>query len=217
MWFIDFFKNWNRVESVETVEYVRPTEILVEEVETIIPDVEYVVDNRDKNAPVILIMDDFKGMANLLKDELNRVYCCDVYENFTIVIATGELAGFSVEKEIDRGLIVDVGFLDITLGGVISGVEYDGIDVAIMIKNSNPKSLVKFVTGHTLNRKNPEIFQFITRFENYFKVPIDEIETVLGRDGSVDIYKHIIQKNSDRVFLLGKALERWLDNNKEQC
>ena len=205
---------WKKDNIIEKVDYVKPTEIQVIEVETNIPDVEYIVDNRHKNAPVILIMDDFKGMTMLIKDELKRVSCCDIYENFTIVIATGEFAGFSVEKEIDKGLIVDIGFLDITLGGVIGGLEYDGIDIAIMVKNSNPKSLVKFVTGHTLNRKNPEIFQFITRFENYFKVQIDEIETVLSRDGSVDIYKHIIQKNSDRVFLLGKAIEKWLENNK---
>lgn len=215
-----FKELWNmlpflkRTQVEEPVEYVRPNEILVEEVETVIPDVEYVVDNRDKNAPVILIMDDFKGMASLLKDELHRVGCCDIYDNFTIVLATGEYAGFSVEKELDRGLVVDIGFLDITLGGVIGGLEYDGIDVAIMIKNRNIKSLVKFVTGHTLNRKNPEIFQFINRFENYFKVAIDETESVLSRDGSVDIFKHIIQKNSDRVFLLGKSVEKWFENNK---
>lgn len=213
MGILDYLLLWKK-NKVEPVDYVKPTEIQVEEVETYIPDVEYVIDNRHKNAPVVLIMDDFKGMVMLIKDELKRVSCCDIYENFTIVIATGEFAGFSVEKEIDKGLIVDIGFLDITLGGVIGGLEYDGIDIAIMVKNSNPKSLVKFVTGHTLNRKNPEIFQFITRFENYFKVQIDEIETVLSRDGSVDIYKHIIQKNSDRVFLLGKAIEKWLENNK---
>lgn len=214
---LDYFKSFfKKAEQPieEVVDYVKPSDILVEEVETYIPDVEYVVDNRAKNAPVILIMDDFKGMTNLIKDELNRVPCCEIYDNFTIVIATGEFAGFSVEKEIDRGLIVDIGFLDITLGGVIRGLEYDGIDVAIMIKNQNPKSLIKFVTGHTLNRKNPEIFQFITRFENYFKLPIDETETVIGRDGAVDIYKHIIQKNSDRVFLLSKTIEKWLENNK---
>lgn len=159
-------------------------------------------------------MDDFRGMTNLIKDELKRVSCCDIYDKFTIVIATGEFAGFSVEKEIDKGLVVDIGFLDITLGGVIRGLEYDGIDVAIMVKNQNPKSLIKFVTGHTLNRKNPEIFQFITRFENYFKVPIDETESVISRDGVVDIYKHIIQKNSDRVFLLTKTIEKWVEINK---
>lgn len=205
---------FDKKNDITEVDYVRPTDILVEEVETIIPDVEYVIDNRDKNAPVILIMDDFRGMTNLIKDELKRVSCCDIYDKFTIVIATGEFAGFSVEKEIDKGLVVDIGFLDITLGGVIRGLEYDGIDVAIMVKNQNPKSLIKFVTGHTLNRKNPEIFQFITRFENYFKVPIDETESVISRDGVVDIYKHIIQKNSDRVFLLTKTIEKWVEINK---
>jgi len=208
MGLFDFFTKKKEKKKVEEIEfdYKRPEDINQEIVEIDIPDIEFVVDNRDKNVPTILLMDDFKGMTTLLCDELKRVECCDIYSNYNVAVATGDYAAFIVEKALSEGLKVDVAFLDITLGGVVNNVEYDGVDVAIMIKDKYPDSLVKFVTGHTLNRKNPEIFQFIKKFEEHFNTNIEDTYEVQTNQGTENIYKHIIQKNSDRVLLMERAI-----------
>ena len=211
MGLFEYLKNLNKKEEDECIEYQRPSEIQKTDYEINIPDFEYIVDNREYDKPVILIMDDFKGMATLLKDELKRVNSIDVYKDYTIVLATGDYAAFTVKKELLKGTKIDIGLLDITLGGVVGGIEYDGVDVAIMIKEKYPDSIVKFVTGHTLNRKNPEIFQFMQKFENHFNIPIDESYEISTINGVEVSYKHIIQKNSDRVLLMEHTLKEYED------
>lgn len=207
---------WKK-EKEEEFEYTRPSEIVFTEPKIDVPDVHIVVDNLEKNKPVILIMDDFPGMTRLLIDELERVQCCNVFDNFTVITAEGDYAAFAVEKFLDDPHMpkVDVAFLDITLGGVIRGIEYDGIDVGIMIKKSNPDSVIRFVTGHTLNKKNPEIFKFMEKFENHCGMPMDETYEAVSNYGPETIYKHVINKNGNRVFLLGSTLEEYFKKVKK--
>lgn len=214
---ISHYKTWQSNKKLskteETCEYTRPSEIANNSYKTEIPEV--LVQDFVIGKPGILLMDDLSGMTNLILHELARVQCCDIIGQFNVAVATSDFAAFSVEKFLqdeDNKFEINVALLDITLGGVIDGVEYDGVDVAIMIKNKFPDALIKFITGHTLNRRNPEIFKFIEKFENYFNRSIDETDTVIVEGELQKIYKHVIRKNSNRVFELGLTFEEYLDS-----
>jgi hypothetical protein len=202
--------------SDEILDYKKPDDIIITHEEVDVPEINYASGKIDISKPTILIMDDFEFMARLVYEELERVDVIDVYKNFNVITASSEYAGFSVKKALEEGVKFDVCFLDITLGGVIDSVEYDGVDIAIMIKEKYPNSNIQFITGHTLNRKNPEIFQFIQRFETHFDVPIDE-EYDIVIDGVNDTcFKHIIPKNSNRVLLMGNAIKHWLSERRDE-
>jgi hypothetical protein len=195
-------------------EYITPAELKPAEYSIKVPEMFFCQPEIEGN-PNILIMDDFTGMAELIKDELSRVQYCDVYKEFNIMMATGNYAGFTVEKYLkDPDKTVDVGILDITLGGVINNIEYDGIDVAIMLKQHNPKCLIKFITGHTLNKYNPEIFEFIQKFEEFFQTPIDETKKLVYKGEEIEMYKHIINKNGNRVSAYGDLIEEYYTQQK---
>jgi len=193
--------------------YTSPVSLEPVNYKTVIPKVtKFSNDPLKKN---ILIMDDFEGMAILIKDELQRVQCCDVSKMFNIILSTGSFAAFTVKDFIkNEDVKIDVALLDITLGGVIEGLEYDGVDVAIMLKESNPDCVIRFVTGHTLNRHNPEIFKFIQKFENFFKVKIDEMVTQTHNGIQQTVYKHVINKNGNRVEALGSTLQEFISEAK---
>lgn len=208
-------KNENKNERKYENEYITPVD-LVNKIKNIdVPDIIY-CEPEIEGRPNILIMDDFIGMAQLIKDELNRIQCCDVYKNFNILIATGNYAAFTVKKflELPDKKIIDVAILDITLGGVIDNIEYDGIDIAIMLKKHNPNCVIKFLTGHTLNEYNPEIFKFMQKFKDYFKIPIDATKYSSFKNKEYETYAHIINKNGNRVADLGDLLQTYYDLHK---
>ena len=199
----DFFKD----------DYISPTSFMMSRKhdELIIPDIN-IRNNVGKHAPTILIMDDYSGMVDLLYTELLRIQCCDIGSKFNIITATDEYAAFTVKEYIDHGGKIDIAFLDITIGGIKDGIELDGIDTAIMIKKACPDSEIKFITGHTLNKRNPEIFEFMQKFYNETGFNIDEEEEIkdLKTQEMMTIRKHIIGKNSNRVMLMAIAIEQWL-------
>lgn len=199
----DFFKD----------DYISPTSFMMSRKhdELIIPDIN-IRNNVGKHAPTILIMDDYSGMVDLLYTEVLRIQCCDIGSKFNIITATDEYAAFTVKEYIDHGGKIDIAFLDITIGGIKDGIELDGIDTAIMIKKACPDSEIKFITGHTLNKRNPEIFEFMQKFYNETGFNIDEEEEIkeLKTQEMMTIRKHIIGKNSNRVMLMAIAIEQWL-------
>lgn len=206
----------------DQLDYIHPIDLGENEYEINIPKLNKDLINKyDKNKKTILIMDDFDGMAQLIKDELISAECCQAEKNFNILLSSGLFAGFSIKNLLknEPELIVDIAFLDITLGGIVNGEELDGIDIAILLKERNPKTLIKFVTGHTLNKHNPEIFKFISKFENTFNVKMDEIKemshTKDNNNAIIKVYKHIINKTSNRRELLEITLLEY-KNNMEQ-
>ncbi len=192
--------------------YDSPIDLGEVDYKTVIPEVtKLTYDPSKKN---ILIMDDFEGMALLIKDELKRVQCCDIDKTFNIILSTGSFAGFTVKQFLENEDIkIDIALLDITLGGVIEGVEYDGVDIAIILKKYNPDCVIRFVTGHTLNRHNPEIFKFIKKFESFFDVKIDETKLLIHKGEEQHVYKHVINKNGNRVEALGSTIQEFMDKD----
>jgi len=202
-------KNEKNKENGPEFNYFKPEEIeYTINSELLINDVEYVNKIGDKY-PTILIMDDFKAMINLLSNELKRIESLDVFKNYNIISATGEFAAFSVNKFLTSGGCVDIAFLDITLGGVINNIELDGIDISIKIKECNPDSNIKFITGHTLNRRNPEIFKFAQKFEKFFNREMDEQKEIEINGELVKIYEHVIGKNDARLILMEQAIKEY--------
>lgn len=210
--FLNFFKRKQDEDDFNNFNtYKNPKSIQPVDYKAVVPAAE-LPDNFDPDKPTILIMDDFIGMAQLLYDELARVKCCDVRENFNTMLATGSFAAFTVKNMLKIGEPpIDIAFLDITLGGVIKGKEYDGIDIAILVKKYYPNCVIRFVTGHTLNRHNPEIFQFIKKFEEFFNEKIDDTHIVTYRGEERELYKHIINKNGNRVESLGATIQEFYD------
>jgi len=208
-------KNYFKKENIEDFTYTSPDELKIDEQEIVIPDVKF-CEPEIEGRPNILIMDDFIGMVNVIQDELERVQCCDVHEHFNIITATGNYAAFSVEKYLKNpDKRIDAAILDITLGGVINSIEYDGIDTAIMIKEHNPDCVIRFITGHTLNKRNPAIFKFMQKFEHFFNASMDETKTITFNNKKILMYKHVIHKNGNRVESLGDLIQEYNDLNKD--
>lgn len=215
-WYYKFYNYFNKPLKEDIFKnnytpYTTPKDLVRKSYDIIIPDMHY-CQPEIEGRPNILIMDDFVGMAHLIKDEMHRIQCCDVYNNFNVLMATGNYAAFTVKKflkETDKK--VDVAILDITLGGVIDTIEYDGIDTAIALKKHNPDCVIRFITGHTLNKHNPEIFKFIQKFEHFFKTSMDATKKVTFKDEVVEMYKHIINKNGNRVAALGDLIQEYYD------
>jgi len=199
--------------DVSNKEYTSPSSLVYKQEKIVVPDA-YSMKPIDPNKPTILLMDDFTGITQLLLSELQRVQYEEVDTGFNIILCTGLFAAFSAKKLLETDQSLDIAFLDITLGGIIDGVEYDGIDIAIMIKKKYPNCIIKFVTGHTLNKHNPEIFKFIQKFENFFKTDICEITDICFKNNKTQIYEHVIPKNGNRVESMGYAIQEYRELEK---
>ncbi len=218
---VEYFKEEKELLEVEQYEYFSPKNMDKWRMELSKMDKLKTINFISKEHQTILIMDDYQSMVDLIAKELKRIDCgegCVIYENYNIVSASSEYAAFIVENALlNDGLRVDIAFLDITLGGVMNNLELDGIDIADILKRANPNCNVKLLTGHTLNKKNPEIFKFFQKFEDVFDRQIDERRTITNGEISNDILEHVISKNDNRVFLLREAiLQKKMDNKDEK-
>jgi len=207
-----FSKNHKQEQSNNNKnEYISPKDLedfIPQKIE--IPDMVF-YNGFDKNKPTILLMDDYEGMIQLLIIELKRIQCCDIMKTFNIVYATGDMAAFAVKNYLNNDGKVDVAFLDITIGGIIDNIELDGIDISIIIKELFKNAQIRFVTGHTLNKKNPEIFSFMKKFKDATGLDIDEKHEIEFMNEKHEITKYVISKNTNRILLMALAIEKFLN------
>ena len=149
----------------------------------------------------ILWLDDMTNMKVLYGLDINKVkniYKEDINKDFNIINCFGKYAGFIAEKYIhsDDRLKIDYALVDITLGYGIKltngdYVEYDGVDIMLDLLKLNPDMKFMFCSAHTLNRKNPTVNGFFTKFEDAT---------------GLDISNYYINKNSDRYVDIHKLL-----------
>lgn len=161
------------------------------------PDPEIIDNGADKTLLILDDMSNIKLLYNLdfkkIKDNFNK----DVLKDFNIVYCLGNQAGFTAHKFIlNTDTKIDYAILDITLGyGVklISGeyIEFDGVDVfrELYIKNKDLNYI--FCTAHSLNRKNPTVNSFFTKYEDIVKKNIKD---------------NYVNKNSDRYLHIKNLL-----------
>lgn len=137
----------------------------------------------------LLLLDDVGMMYNLYKitfGRINRMYSVDIENHFNIVASIGKLSGYMAYKYILNNKI-DYALLDITLGDLVrnklnNSVEIDGIDIAIKLLELNPDIKFKFISAHTLNKRNYTMVNYFNKFESVT---------------NLDISKHYIYKNGD--------------------
>ena len=181
-----YFKSFfRRKQPKEEVTYLKPKDIRIEDNHIDIPHIE--IKNYNAERKTLLIMDDYPGMISLLKDDLGEVQS-DYESTYNLLEATGNFAAFSVLNFLNKNIIpIDLALIDITLGGIVvkegTITEYDGVDIALTLIKKFPRCKIRFVTGHTINRKNPEIYKFIKKYEDATSLLIDDI---------------IVPKNSNR-------------------
>ena len=206
---IDFIKNlFNKKPIPQVTEIDDELNDILEEMQDDVDIVDYStypdpVINNIGSDKTVLWLDDMTNMKTLYDLDVNKIkvsYNEDVNKDFNNISCFGKYAGFIAEKymhmeEGDR-LKVDYALVDITLGYGIKltngyYVEYDGVDIMLDLLKLNPDMKFMFCSAHTLNRKNPTVNHFFTKFEDAT---------------GLDISNYYINKNSDRYVDIHKLL-----------
>ncbi len=197
-------------ENDKSFKYSIPSELEIKTVCINLPKMEW-FNKLDNPTGTILIIDDQKEMVKLLCTELKRVQYINVMKNFNIVTYTGEYLGFPLIQHIKEKTIpkIDIAILDITLGGIIDGIEYDGIDISIELRKAFPDVIFKYITGHSMNKKISTIFNYITKFKEYFGESIES-------EYSNGIRKHLINKTDNRIEAIGLLIEKFDKRRKDE-
>ena len=146
----------------------------------------------------LLLLDDVGMMYNLYKitfGKINRLYNVNVENNFSIVSSIGKLSGYMAYKYILNNKI-DYALLDITLGDLVrnklnNSVEIDGIDIAIKLLELNPDIKFKFISAHTLNKRNYTMVNYFNKFESVTNLDISKYYIYKNGDMCKDIYNFL--------------------------
>jgi len=140
-----------------------------------------IIINPDKEK-TLLILDDIDESDYLFNIDfrlLKEKYGYDIFKELKIVKCYGKQAGFIAKKYLsDPDNKIDYAILDITLGNSLkltngSYIEYDGIDIGLQILEQNPEAIIRFLTAHTLNKRNPMMSEYYDKFEENTGLPID--------------------------------------------
>ena len=210
------FNKKKKKEEDESLPYTSPESLKVEEFVPSISAPEF-VNGYDPEKKNMIVMDDQKGMVNIFIGEMLSIKEYNIDKLFNILPVHGVYSAFKVERFIENNPDVkfDVAFLDMTLGGILSGVEYDGIDVAIMLKDSNPKCEVQFLTGHIMNGRVSIIFDYMQKFREYFKEDISSTMNVIEGGSTMTVLNHIVPKSENRSLLAKIFLDRFFGKTND--
>jgi len=141
-----------------------------------------IIINSDKEK-TLLILDDIEESDYLFNIDFRIIkekYGYDIFKELKIVKCYGKQAGFIAKKYLSNpDNKVDYAILDITLGNSLkladgSYIEYDGIDIGLQILEQNPEAIIRFLTAHTLNRRNPMMMEYFNKFESNTNKLIDD-------------------------------------------
>jgi hypothetical protein len=146
----------------------------------------------------LLLLDDVGMMYNLYKitfGRINRMYNVNVENTFSVVVSIGKLSGYMAYKYILNNKI-DYALLDITLGDLVrnklnNSVEIDGIDIAIKLLELNPDVKFKFISAHTLNKRNYTMINYFNKFESATHLDISKYYIYKNGDMCKDIYNFL--------------------------
>jgi len=140
------------------------------------------IKGNEEASKSILLMDDFVEQFTLYELDFNRVkrqYEFDILKEFKVYEAIGVYAGFTTHKLLEEIDDLSIAILDMTLemsiklsNGKI--IEYDGVDIAIEILEKFPECQIVFCTAHSLNKRDPLMSQYITKFEDNTKLKFDD-------------------------------------------
>ncbi|MGE3593804.1 MAG: hypothetical protein AB7G52_15100 [Arcobacter sp.] len=161
-----------------------------------------VIINKD-NDKTLLILDDINVSMALYESDFNRIkrtYSKDIKNDFKVVNVIGTTAGFMAHKYIVvNNNKIDYAILDITLGYIVKlnngeYLEFDGIDIAIDILKSNQGAKFLFSTAHTLNRRNPTMEYYFSKFETATGLNIEDYYLNKNTDRAEKIYHMLYEE-----------------------
>lgn len=146
----------------------------------------------------LLLLDDVELVANLYKttfNRINRMHDVNIEKDYMIISSIGKLSGYRAYKYILNNK-VDYALLDITLGDLIrnnsnKAVEIDGVDIAIKLLELNPNIKFKFISSHTLNKRNYTMVYYFNKFERMTNLDISEHYIYKNGDFGKDIYSFL--------------------------
>lgn len=163
-----------------------------------------IIENTDR-PKTLFILDDIQGSRLMYQTDFNKIlrkYGKNVEEDFNIVFATGNKAGYIAYNYITNlKQPIDVALLDITLGGVVKFddgeyIDIDGVDIAIELFNRNNHVRFVFSTSHTLNREVGDMVYYHDKFVN--NTGVDMMRYYLDKNNN--------NKENDRAAQLYKLL-----------
>ena len=152
-------------------------------------------------------MDDLEYILKLYQSDfrtIKREYGIDVENEYCIKFSTGTKCGFDAISEINKNDNIVFAILDITLGSITKNskgeyIELDGVDIAIHLLKKNHNLDFLFVSGHTMNRLNPNMVKYYKKFED---------------KTGLNIENYYLYKNSDRYKVFYNRLFKGDNNDK---
>lgn len=158
--------------------------------------------------PTVLFLDDIVGTNILYESDMKKIklrYNKDMKNDFNIMFCFGgTCAETLLEEFVRKDIRIDYAFLDITIKTIFkidadTAMEVDGVDLALLLMKFSHNIKILFATGHTLNRYNNTMQEYINKFE-------------FGTGNK--ILDHYLNKNAaDRVTPIYKLLYEG-DNNE---
>lgn len=130
----------------------------------------------------LMFLDDISHTEILYSGDIRKVktdYNLEIDKDFKIVMCLGEKAPLIAYKyAVSNDNKIDYGILDITLGCHynLNGrlVTVDGIDIAILLKRSNPNFKFLLCTAHTLNKTNTVVLRYREKLINHFGFDLEQ-------------------------------------------
>ena len=124
--------------------------------------------------PTILFLDDIVGTNILYESDMKKIklrYEKDVKNDFNIMFCFGgTCAETLIEEFVRKDIHIDYALLDITIKTIFkidcdTAMEVDGVDLALLLMKYNHDIKILFATGHTLNKYNKTMQEYINKFE----------------------------------------------------
>jgi len=181
--FIQKIKDYFNKDEIEKQKLIEELRELNEETNpeavdySFFPDVEIIDNGKDKN---LFILDDIEETWHIYdyaNNKLKNDYKLDI-NDYNIIKCFGKTAGFMAYKFLKlngKKMDIHAAALDLTLGFGIKlkngeFVDFDGIDIALILDEMYPECNFAFFTAHSMNfEQNSTLKQFKYKFEKNIK------------------------------------------------